>query len=262
LRKSATKNGARVVRWNFRSADDVKEFWKKFQRVPARKHRTKRDEERYCLALYFLALATHSKLAYPLMIEEDTDPKFILRSKSEGLRNLDVVVATKMWVEHQVPQIDGRPDWFSFVRGAIESKIPTVRNTRRDLLIYEDQPLPFKEQQRAFRDFAKYVREIKTRHNWRGRASVILSLGLAIERPGGFTDLWFVNWSNPDATSDFGERVEFEGIKAVKTAIRKHLSEGRWICYSDSRGRLMRLMPDGTREEFPKEPADERPASM
>lgn len=244
------RNGARVVRWNFRSADDVKEFWKKFQRVPARKHRSKRDEERYCLALYLLALATYRRLKYPLRIEEGESPDFMMTRSSGKTTGLEVTKATEMWVEHEVAKVDGKPDWFSYVRRAIESKVQTLKSARSDLLVYEDEPLPLIEQVQSLTSLRDWLTGIKTANARLGTISIIVSLGLALERGGNFQYLPFINWSNPGATPDFGERVEFDGEKAAVTAVREHLRAGRSVSYTDSRGRLIRHMPDGRRVEI------------
>jgi hypothetical protein len=257
----AGRNGARAVIWNFRSADDVKEFWKKFRRVPARRRWTKRDEERYCLALYFLALATYRKLKYPLRIEEGESPDFIVTWSSGKTIGLSVIKATEMWVEHEVAKVDGKPDWFSYVRRAIESKARTLKSARSDLLVYEDEPLPLIEQAQALTALRDWLSGIKCANTRLGRISIIISLGLALERGNNFQYLPFINWSNPGGAPDFGERVEFEGFKAVRTAIRKHLTAGHWISYTDSRGRLMRLMPDGRRVEVAMESDGEKTAS-
>jgi hypothetical protein len=238
-----------------------RKFWKKFQRVPARRRRTKRDEERYCLALYFLALATHRKLRYPLRVEEGASPDFIVTWSSGKTIGLSVIKATEMWVEHEVAKVDGKPDWFSYVRRAIESKVQTLKSPRSDLLVYEDEPLPLNEQVHALTALRDWLTGIKSANARLGTISIIISLGLALERGDNFQYLPFINWSNPGGTPDFGERVEFEGFKAVRTAIRKHLSAGHWISYTDSRGTLMRLMPDGRRVEVAMESDGENPSA-
>src|ERR1700690_2506799 len=116
-RASGNKNGHRV-RWSFRSANDVKEFWKKFQRVPARKRRTKRDEERYCLALYLLALATYRKLKYPLRIEEGESPDFTITWNSGKRTGLEVTKATEMWVQREMTLAEAE-----YVRRQVAAKV-------------------------------------------------------------------------------------------------------------------------------------------
>src|ERR1700687_4057669 len=102
---TSKRNGHRV-RWSLRCVDDVREFWKKFQRVPARKRRTKRDEERYCLALYLFALATHRKLKYPLRIEEGERPDFTITRSSGKRTGLEVTKATNMWVQREMTKME------------------------------------------------------------------------------------------------------------------------------------------------------------
>ncbi|HLI78743.1 MAG TPA: hypothetical protein VKV03_02105 [Candidatus Binataceae bacterium] len=287
----AKRNGARVVRWNFRSSDDLKEFWKKFQRVPARKHRTKRDEERYCLALYLLALATYRKLKYPLRIEEGESPDFMMTWSSGKTTGLEVTKATNMWVQREMTLAElefekrklataasgGQPrpvgimlsqrgwvgdeaerEWLSFVRAAVENKISKFDNfrpaSRQELLIYDDTPLPAIDRQMVLPNLSRWLADKRKDNPRLGHVSIIVSLDLLHDSGEGLQVLPFVNWSNPEATSDFGERIEFIGEKAVTTAVRKHKQEGRPIHFTDSRGRLVKEMPDGTRYEVRVEP--------
>ena len=166
-----------------------------------------------------------------------------------------------MWVERPMAKVDGKSDWFSYVRRAIESEVLTLKSARTDLLVYEDEPLPLVEQEQALIALRNWLTVIRSVHARLGTISIILSLGLALERGNSFLYLPFINWSDPGGTPDFGERVEFEGFKAVTTAIRKHLSAGRWISYTDSRGRLMKLMPGGCRVEVTMESDGETTAS-
>jgi hypothetical protein len=248
------RNGARLVRWHFRNADDVKEFWKKFQRVPARKRRTKRDEERYCLGLYLFALATHRKLKYPLRVEEGESPDFIITWSSGKSTGLDIVKAAEMWIEREVTNGNGKPDRFASVRRVIESRANELTGVRRDFLVYEDTPLPVKERPQALAALRQWLNALKEAHPLVGKISIITSLEVALDTGDEFRDLPFVDWSKPNATPDFGERIEFVGEKAVTTAIRKHKQEGRPIHFTDPRGRLVKEMPDGTRYEVRVEP--------
>ncbi len=285
------RNGAHAVRWNFRSAADVKEFWKRFQRVPARRRRTKRDEERYCLALYLLALATYRKLRYPLRIEEGESPDFIVTWSSGKRTGLEVTKATNMWVQHQRTQAEdeyqrrqiaakasgteARPvafdlsrrgwigdeagtEWLSFIKQGVERKLPKLvafRSTsRQDLLVYDDTPLPAIDRAKVLPVLSRWLSETRKANPRLGRLSIIISLDLLLDSGDGLEVLPFINWSNPGATPDFGERVEFAGEKAVTTAIRKHKQEGHPIHFTDRTGRLVKEMPDGTRYEVRVEP--------
>jgi hypothetical protein len=286
LSKSNGVNGARAVRWNFRFPDDVKEFWKKFQRVPARRRRTKRDEERYCLALYFLALATHRKLKYPIRIEEGESPDFIVTWHTGKKTGLEVTKATEPWVqramtnaeaEYQRRQVaaggsgeeaqpvgimlsqrgwvgdEAESEWLSFIRRAIERKLPKLPNfgstARHDLLVYDDTPLPAVDRPRVLAALKDLLGSLKRDNPLLGRVSIIISLDVVFDSGRDFRVLPFVNWSEPQALPDFGERVEFAGEKAAITEIRKHLSEGRAIYSMDGRGRIVKRMPDGRRLE-------------
>jgi hypothetical protein len=222
------RNGARAVRWHFRTADDVKEFWKKFQRVPARKRRTKRDEERYCLGLYLLALATHRKLKYPLRVEEGESPDFIITWSSGKSSRLDIIKASEMWVEREVTNGNGKPDWFASVRRAIESRANELTGVRRDFLVYEDTPLPLAERAQALAALREWLGVVKNANPLLGKVSLITSLDVALDTGSEFRDLPFVDWSRPDSMSDFGERVDFAGRKARRFVAMK-IADTRFI---------------------------------
>ena len=253
------KNDAHVVRWNFRSADDVKDFWKKFQRVPARRRRTKRDEERYCLGLYLLTLATYRKLKYPLRIEEGESPDFVVTSSAGKRTGLEVTKATNMWVQREMTNGDARPDWFSDVRRAIKYEMAKLATSdkayRRDLLVYDDIPLPASDRPKVLPTLARWLSETRNAYPQLGRVSTIVSLDLLLDSAKGIEVLPFINWSDPDASPDFGERVEFAGKKAVVTVVRRHEDQGIPVYFSDSRGQLVKRMPDGTRYKVELEPS-------
>jgi hypothetical protein len=85
--------------WTFRSVHDVSEFWEQRRNIPDRGDGSRHyHEERYCLGLYLLALATHAKLAYPLSIsqfEEHVSPDFMIRWPSGESTGLEVTRATE-----------------------------------------------------------------------------------------------------------------------------------------------------------------------
>jgi hypothetical protein len=290
LRRWAKSNGvkrpigARTTQWHFHSADDVKKFWKKFQRVPARLRRTKRDEERYCLALYLFALATYRKLRYPLRIEEGESPDFLITKSSGKTTGLEVTKATNMWVQREMTLLERefekrkraaassgdqpRPlgimlsqrgwvgdeaerDWLSFVRAAVEKKLSKIDDflpaTRQELLIYDDTPLPAIDRPMVLPILSRWLDEKRKENPRLGRVSIIVSLDLLHDSGNGLQVLPFVNWSDPEATPDFGERVEYIGEKAATTAVRKHKQDGRPIHFTDERGRLVKELPDGMR---------------
>ena len=286
-----SKNGARVVHWNFRSADDVKQFWKKFQRVPARRRRSKGDEERYCVGLYFLAQATHGKLEYPIGVEQGESPDFMITWRSGKRTGLEVTKATNMWVQREMTRADdeyvkreraarlsgvepkgviiglsdlgwvgdqAEEEWLSFVEQAVQRKLSKLPNFRaasqHDLLVYDDTPLPAINRQKVIPRLGVWLSETRRSNPALGRVSIIVSLDLLFDSGKTLELLPFLNWSDPDATPDFGERIEFVGEKAVTTAIRAHKREGRAIHFTDERGRLIKEMPDGTRYEVRVEP--------
>ena len=80
--------------WDFRSAEDVSGFWDKHRHVPGRTEgRKPYHEERYCLGLYLLALATHELLPYPLSVDHDDSPDFMLLWPSGESTGLEVTRA-------------------------------------------------------------------------------------------------------------------------------------------------------------------------
>ena len=85
--------------WEFQSAQDVSQFWDKHRSVPDRgEGREHHHEERFCLGVYLLALATHDWLTYPLSVEEfepHVSPDFMIRWPSGELTGLEVTRATE-----------------------------------------------------------------------------------------------------------------------------------------------------------------------
>lgn len=258
--------------------------------MPARRRRTKRDEERYCLGLYLLALATHRKLKYPLRVEEGESPDFVVTWSSGKTTGLEVTKATNMWVQRETTKAEDeyvrrkvaanadeevRPvgfmlsqrgwigdepetEWLSLIRGAIERKLPKLPKFKaascQELLVYDDMPVPAVDRTKALAALRPLLMEAQKTNPLLARVSIILSLDVVLDLGNEFRILPFVDWSNPRATRDFGERVEFVGEKAVTTAIRKHKQEGRPIHFTDQSGRLVKEMPDGTRYEVRVEP--------
>ncbi len=253
VRAVGKTNGHRV-RWSFRSANDVKEFWKKFQRVPARNRRTKREEERYCLGLYLLALATHRKLKYPIRVQEGESPDFVITWSPGKSSRLDIIKASEMWVEPDVTPGNGKPNCFASIRRAIESKVKDLKGRGGDFLVYEDTPLPLAQRPQALAALREWLDGVKKANSLLGKVSLITSLDIALDTGDEFGDLPFVNWSSPGSWPDFGDRVNFAGKKAVTTAIHKHKQEGRPIHFTDQSGRLVKEMPDGARYEVRVEP--------
>jgi hypothetical protein len=257
--RTQERNGRFAVRWKIRTERDVRKFWEQFRRVPAMARRSSRDEKRYCLALYLFVLATHSKLGVPLFIEEDSRTDFRLRSANLET-TLTIAKANQIW---EPPLETGYSDWISLVRHAIEEKLPFIARldsaSRHDLLVYQDMPVPEAERAPGLSTLRTWLQSLKKANPGLGRVSIIFSLDVVLDKGRDFRNLEYIDWSSPDAFSDFGERVEFEGQKATVTAIRGHLREGRHIYSMDRRGRLLKRMPDGrllevSREQIAREP--------
>lgn len=216
------------------------------------------SEERYCLALYLFALATHRKLKYPLRVEEGESPDFIIAWSSGKRTGLEVTKATNMWVQREMTHMEveyerressartfgvepepvslmlsehgwagdqAEVEWLSFIKDAVARKVPKLadfRTTeRQDLLAYDDTPLAAIERPKVFPILSRWLSETRKTNPLLGRVSIIVSLDLLLDSGDGLDVLPFVNWSDPKATPDFGERIEFVGEKAVTTAIRK-----------------------------------------
>ena len=82
--------------WTFRRRSDVERFWREVRDVPRRTNGRKHyHEERFCLGLYLLALATHDLLTYPLRVEQGESPDFMLTWKSGETTGLEVKRATQ-----------------------------------------------------------------------------------------------------------------------------------------------------------------------
>ncbi len=222
--------------------------------------RSSRDEKRYCLALYLFVLATHSRLRFPLLVEEQPLTDFRLQSANTET-TLAIAKANQIW---EPPMKTSDSDWLSLVRHAIEEKLRFIAQldsaARHDLLVYQDMPVPETERATGLSTLRTWLQSLKKANPGLGRVSIIFSLDVALDMGREFRNLEYIDWSNPDAFSDFGERVEFEGQKAAVTAIRWHLREGRSTYSMDRRGRLLKRMPDGrllevSREQIAHEPA-------
>jgi hypothetical protein len=259
--RTQERNGRLVSRWKMRTERDVHKFWHQFRRVPVMARRSSRDEKRYCLALYLFVLATHSRLRFPFFIEEDRLAEFRLPSGSTEI-TLAIAKANQIW-EPQLKTDD--PDWLSLVRHAIEEKLRFIAHldsaARHDLLVYQDMPVPEAERATGLSTLRTWLQSLKRANPGLGRVSMIFSLDVVLDTGREFRNLEYIDWSNPDAFPDFGERVEFEGQKATVTAIRRHLREGRPTSSMDRRGRMLKRMPNGrllevSREEIAHQPME------
>ena len=250
-------NGHPLVRWRFRTERDVRKFWKEFRRVPALARRNGRDERRYCLALYLFALATHSRLRYPLLVEESLSGDFRMRASNVETM-LSIAKANQIW---EAQNEHSNADWLAQVQRAIEEEARSVKplnpTARRDLLVYQDVPIPAAERATGLQTLRSWLRLLKKENPGWDRVSIIFSLDVELDTGRKFRNLEFIDWSNPDAFADFGERVEFEGQKATVTAIRWHLREGRPTYSLDRRGRLLKRMPNGHQHEVSRDPRSE-----
>ena len=198
-------------------------------------------------------------MRFPLFIEENPLTDFRLLSANTET-TLTIAKANQIW---EPPVKTGDSDWFSLVRHAIEEKLPFIAHldsaARHDLLVYQDMPVPEAERVAGLATLRKWLQSLKKANPGLGRVSIIFSLDVVLDLGREFRNLEYVDWSNPDAFSDFGERVEFEGQKATVTAIRGHLREGRPTYSMNRRGRLLKRMPDGRRLEVSREQVPHEP---
>src|SRR5208282_5383610 len=93
--------------WAFRRRSDVERFWREVRDVPRRGNgRRHYHEERFCLGLYLLALATHDLLSYPLRVEQGESPDFMLTWKSGEITGIQVTRATERWLQRKMTEMD------------------------------------------------------------------------------------------------------------------------------------------------------------
>ncbi len=277
--------------WTFRGRSDVERFWREVRAVPRRGNgRKHHHEERYCLGLYLLALATHEMLTYPLHVEGGESPDFMLTWSSGETTGLEVARATQPSFQQLLSEIDheyGRREANAAARGnepepvsvllsdnglagdqvelescsllrqAIERKLAKLPSYRpassHDLLVCDESRFGVGNRRKVFAAMSSYVKALrKNQETPFRRISVILSLDVAYDLTGDFRIFPYVEWSDPHASRDFGERAEYAGQKSVEAAIR-----GRAVYFEDSAGRIVKQAPDGRRFEVRAEAGGE-----
>ncbi len=259
--------------WTFRRRSDVERFWREVRDVPRRTNGRKHyHEERFCLGLYLLALATHEILSYPLRVEQGESPDFLLTWKSGETTGLEVTRATQPSLQRAMTAVDRNPEpvvilpsllgyandqperLFCWLVGeSIENKLKKLPKfkaaSRYELLIADDLPVGA-DSREAFAAMRKWVRSLQARRGCAfAKISVIKSLDVAYDLGGDFHILPFVDWSAPkldDARSarDFAERAEYAGRKEAEIAIK-----GRPVYFKDSLGRIVKRTLGGRQFE-------------
>jgi hypothetical protein len=272
-------NSSAEVSLELRSLDDVRHFWLRVRDVPRRTAgRTKKQYERYYVALYLLALADHRVLPYPLRVAEGERPDFTLTWKSDETAGLEVTRATdkelQRWItraEREHPKGSAmmasaygyggdqlEEEWCVLVREAIEKKVamlPRYRAVSRcDLLVSDDTRMGAGNRRKVLAILAAWVRELKRREPRLGKISVVASLDVLYDIGGESRIFPYVEWSAPNLEKvpegvSFSDRVEYAGQVVAEKAIQAHKTAGTPLYFIDSKGRLVKQTSDGRRFE-------------
>jgi hypothetical protein len=269
--------------WKFRRGSDVERFWREVRDVPRRTNGRKHyHEERFCLGLYLLALATHEMLEYPLRVEQSESPDFMLTWSSGETTGLEVKrttqpslrSATDQAVRESAPSEltakkperkpgpallgqrldEAEREWCLLVRKAIDRKFTELPHfktgSRCDFLIYDETPLPVVDRRKVFSEMDRWARSLRRKNGSAlGKISVITSLDIAFDLGGDFQIFPFVEWSapkldDPRSARDFAEHAEYAARKAAEVAIK-----GRPAYFEDNLGRIVKRTLDGRRFE-------------
>jgi len=221
--------------WTFRRRSDVERFWREVRDVPRRTNGRKHyHEERFCLALYLLALATHEMLAYPLRVEEGESPDFMLTWDSGETTGLEVTRATEPSLQSAMTAADHEsarreseaaksgvepepvvitPSLLGYandeperlfcwlVGETIEKKLDKLSKFKAasscELLIADDLPVGA-DSRAAFAAMREWIRSLQPRAGCAfAKISVIKSLDVAFDLGGDFRVFPFIEWSAP-----------------------------------------------------------------
>jgi hypothetical protein len=274
--------------WTFRRRSDVERFWRDVRDAPRRTNGRKHyHEERFCLGLYLLALATHHLLTYPLHVEQGESPDFMLTWKSGETTGLEVTRATEPSLQRAMTAADrefarregeaarsgGEPEpvgfllsetgwtgdqaeleWCRLVGQCIERKLDRLlrfrQASRHDLLVYDETPLPVVDRRKVFSEVDLWARSLRrTNGSALGKISVIMSLDVAFDLGGDFQILPFVEWSAPKL-DDHRSALDF--AHRAEYAARKAAEvaiKGRPAYFEDSLGRIVKRTLEGRRFE-------------
>jgi hypothetical protein len=202
--------------WEFRSLEDVEDFWTEFRAVLMRSEgREHRDEELYAAALYLLLLGRPGLLAFPFRLDKSEAPDFILGCPSGKVYGLEVSRATTTQFQREMTELDKEysrrereaarrgiepepvmrgydlpPDeervrnWCDRVLAAIRQKLEKLPKFQQaadhDLLICKDADVPLfpgRERDQALEMLAAELRQFEASFGRRFRTvSLILSL--------------------------------------------------------------------------------------
>jgi hypothetical protein len=223
-------------RWKFSSNKDVRRFWRSVCSVPWRTEgRKHHHEECYSLGLYLLALAEHDLLTYPLRVEQDESPDFMLTWPSGELTGLEVTRATEPWLQRWMTESEkeyrkgktqaaasgdkpepvciplsqagwagdeAEVEWCSLIRKSIEHKLVKLANfrtaLRHDLLISDDTPLPAVDRRQVLAAMGSWARGLNEKAPALGKISVIVSLDVLFDLGGTSRIFPYIDWSAPE----------------------------------------------------------------
>jgi hypothetical protein len=221
--------------WTFRRRSDVERFWREVRDVPRRTNGRKHyQEERFCLGLYLLALATHDLLAYPLRVEEGESPDFMLVWNSGETTGLEVTRATEPSLQRAMTAADHEsarreseaaksgvepepvvitPSLLGYVNDeperlfcwlvgeTIEKKLDKLSKFKAassyELLVADDLPVGA-DSRAAFGAMRGWIRSLQPRVVCAfAKISVIKSLDIAFDLGGDFRVLPYIELSSP-----------------------------------------------------------------
>jgi hypothetical protein len=274
--------------WEFRSAHDVSRFWDMYRNVPGRAQGRKTyHEERFNLGLYLLALADHGLLTYPLSLDQDESPDFMVTPPSGEVRGLEVTRATEPWVQRKMTEnarefanreaegavtggqaepvttqlsfqgwagYSAETQWCSLFRAAIEKKLalmPKFRPAYRyDLLVYDETPLPAVDRGNVLASMHPYVRDLQEKNPKLGTTSFVVSLDVLYDIGGTTQNFRYVEPPNLDdagSMAKFSTRSEYAARNLAERAVHKHVQNGIPIYSLDKNGRVVKQTQDGRR---------------
>jgi len=281
---------SRESRWELRSAEDVHRFWEQHRSVPGRiDGRKHHHEERYCLALYLLALSDHEFLTYPVCVTEGESPDFMLTWASGQSTGLEVTRATENWLQREMTQSEkeysrreleaavcGRApepvdiplsvygwsrdeaetQWRALFRRALEKKVklfPGFRPADRyDLLVYDDTPLPAINRPKVLSVMHAHVRRMQEQNPKLGKTSFIVSLDVLYDVGGENQSLRYIeppDLDDPLSVKSFSDHSEYAGQVSAEQAVRQQMQTGIPIYSGEKMGRVVKQTPDGRRFE-------------
>jgi hypothetical protein len=232
----------------FRSREDVEKFWRAVCNVPPRTRRSKRQEERYYLGLFLVALAGSESMPFSFAIEEISEyksPDFMFDAEEKRF-GIEVTRATSPEFQQKKTAIEKKhpngyafllsdrgwtnngaveQQWLRYFEDAILKKLPKLRDylsaARHDLIIWEDAPLPDVNRTVVISALAQWIRARRSENPLLGKVSVVISLDVIYDVDGESRTLPFVDLESPERFHDLGSRVEFAAQKAVRDELHR-----------------------------------------